>query len=339
MVCPSVFSRQRSCTGRTSCDRNAPLCQELVPDVPVERFPILSRQQWLELRKPVLTASDIGAAAGLDQHRSAYTVWLEKAGLVPPQPETPIMRRGRLFEPAAEAYLQDELPDWRIARPNVFLRDLDRLIGATPDRLLEDPDEPTELVNCQIKVVARPEYEKWDGTPPLSFFLQTCCENLLLDASSGVLACLIVDAYGAELELHTVPRHKAAEERVVEIARDFWDSIVKRRPPQPDYQLDGKHLAAMFPPSKAVAAPLDLTSDNRIIEVLDSRDALKATVKAATAEIEALDAEIVDKLRGAESAFARGWRISRTMQHRGEHTVAASSFPVLRVTKLKEQVR
>ena len=82
--------------------------------------------------------------------------------------------------------------------------------------------------------------------------------------------------------------------------------------------------------------PLDLSTDNRVQEILAQREQWKAAEKGAKAAADAIDAELVEKLDGAELAIAPGWRITRKMQHRNEHIVPASDFPVLKITKQKE---
>ena len=80
----------------------------------IERRQIFGRSEWLAWRKSYLTASDIGAAAGLDEYKVRLRLFAEKRGTVPDIVETGAMRRGRLFESAALAYLQEMHPLWEI---------------------------------------------------------------------------------------------------------------------------------------------------------------------------------------------------------------------------------
>src|SRR5436190_6569491 len=131
----------------------------------VEHRQIKSREQWLLDRQPLLTASAIPAAAGLDPYKRRLHLHLEKAGLVPPEGETALMKRGRILEPAAVEYIREQFAGWSVLRPGVLLVDREHRIGATPDLLIEDPAEPG-IINCQIKVVGRPTFESWEGEPP-----------------------------------------------------------------------------------------------------------------------------------------------------------------------------
>jgi putative phage-type endonuclease len=295
----------------------------------IEIRQIKSREEWLDWRREVLTASDIGAVAGVDPFKTPLRVYAEKTTGNDFE-ENALMRRGRLFEAAAVEYLREAHPTWQIERPNEFYIDVDLKLGCTPDAFAHDGDS---RINCQIKTVSAPVFEKWDGLPPKSYLLQTACENMLTRADDGLLAVLIVSTYSAELIEFAVPRHPAAENRICDIARDFWANVKRGLVPKPDYEQDAEIIAALYPPSKEVPTPLDLSGDNRIYAALEEREQLKGDIKAAEATVKALDAEIVHKLNGAELATVDGWKITNKITHRGEYTVAAKDYPVLRVAK------
>ena len=305
----------------------------------IERFAIIDRSSWLAMRSQDLTASDIGAVIGVDPYRSALRVYAEKAGEIGAEGETNIMRRGRWLEAATLEALREELPGWRIERAGVYLRDPDVRLGGTPDALAEDPEHPERLLNVQMKVVSRPAYERdWADGPPLGYQLQTLAEGFLLDADRSLLAALVIDTYSADVFVHEVPRHAAAEQKIREIAAEFWQNIAAGRRPVPDYGKDADTIAAMFPrqePGKV----LDLTGDNRLIEILPQREFLKDRIDGDRKQLEALDAEVKYKLGDAETAELPGWRLTFREEHRKEYTVAASSRRVLRVKQIEQKDR
>jgi predicted phage-related endonuclease len=297
----------------------------------IEVRPIRSRAEWLDWRRDVLTASDIGAAAGVDAYRSRLSVYADKIGGIATE-ENDIMRRGRLFEAAAVEYLREEHPTWNIERPYNFCVDVDLKLGCTPD--VAATTETGSHINIQIKVVSAPTFDAWNGNPPKSYLLQTACENMLTKADEGILAVLVVSTYAAELHEFLVPRHPAAERRICEIARGFWENVKQGLVPAPDYHQDADVIDALFPPDVAVPVPLDLSKDNRIGTVLEEREQLKETIKAAETSIKALNAEIVHKLDGATLATLDGWKITNKLTNRKEYTVKAASYPVLLASRV-----
>lgn len=299
----------------------------------VQRRAVTTRGEWLEWRRAYLCASELGAVCGLDEYRSPLSVYAEKAGLIMNQNDSPIMRRGRNFERAALTYLNEDYPDWRVSQPHVFLFENTHRLGATPDAIVERPDY-AGIVNCQIKTIAYPSFEGWDGKPPVSYLLQVAAENMLLNADHGILAVLAVGNYTADLHVFDIPRHAGAEARICEMADDFWRDMAAGRMPSPDYKKDASTIAEMYP--APTADLIDLSNDNRLGEVLEERAVLKSSVSDMLKTIEALDVEIKFKLGEHAEAIFPGWKITLKEQTRAAFEVPESTFRVLRANKLKE---
>lgn len=301
----------------------------------VERHKVTDRQSWLALRMHDLTASDIGAAAGLDPHKSQLQLYAEKTGLLMPAADNKMMRRGRWLEPAVIEAMREEHPEWRIMQPKVYLRDPVLRLGATPDALV-DGDGPTDFLNCQCKVVSRPVYERdWSDGPPVPYLLQTLTEGLLLGAKHNLIAALVIDTFSAELYLHDVPRHEQAEQRVIQIALDFWQAVQAGVRPKADPQRDNDTLQALYPHSTPEPV-LDLTRDNMLPGLLDERERIKELVKDGERDLVAIDTEIKDKLGPHERAQLPGWKLSWKSVDYKEFTVPAATRRSLRVTKINE---
>jgi predicted phage-related endonuclease len=288
--------------------------------------------EWLAMRKRDLTASDLGAVAGIDRYRTPLRIFREKRGEVPVDPENNIMRRGRWLEPAVIFALREKHPDWTIEPAGFYIRDASIRLGATPDVIANG------TINVQLKVITRPAFERdWaDNGAPLTYILQTVCEGMLLDAERSILAALVLDTYSADLVVRDVPRHAGAEAHIRDIAVRFWDNVEAGRPPLPDYSRDREILERMYPPRPELES-LDLSTDNRIRELLDTRSRLKGEIKAAGELCDQVDAEIIDKLKGAPAARCDGWRLSWKEEHRAEYTVKESTRRVLRITETKEK--
>lgn len=300
-------------------------CHDIIP----------GSQRWHALRATVLTASDVGAAAGVDKYKTPLALWAEKTGLMPPGFENKMMRRGRWFEAAILNAIREENPDWDVDQPRVFLRDPQRRLGATPDAVAVTR-EPG-ITNIQMKLVAAPEFARsWSGGPPLSYQLQTACESMLMDAERGLLAALVIDAYNADLHLFPVPRHAAVEARIETIAAAFWDAIDNNRQPQPLFDRDAETVAAIYP-TAVPGSVVDLSGDNRLPGRLMEREELKEVIKGAETRIAEIDTEIKAKLGDAEMAELNGWRLTHKSQHRNAYMVPEKDYRVLRITHLEEQ--
>lgn len=298
----------------------------------VEVHAVTDRASWLALRSQDLTASDIGAACGLDPYKSRLALYAEKTGLLMPQGDNNAMRRGRWMEAAVLEAIRDENPDWVVDKAHVYLRDPALRLGATPDAFAQTGIVPG-LTNVQCKVVNRPGYERdWVDGPPMGYMLQTLAEGMLLDAPANIIAALVVDTYTADLFLHHLPRHPGAEERIRWVAATFWANVAAGRVPAADETQDAGVVNALYPQSEADPV-LDLSSDNMIRALLAERSTAKTIVKVEQQRVDEIDVLIKEKLGKHERAELPGWKISWKTQHKKEQIVAASTFRALRVTE------
>lgn len=304
----------------------------------IETHPITSRDQWLALRKKDVTASDIAAILGLDKYRTPARVYAEKTGEISGNADNAMTRRGRWLEPAVLEALREAHPDWDIRKATVYLRDPAIRLGCTPDFVAIRSDKT--IVNIQAKVVSKPVYEREWGDdekrePPMGYMLQTAAENMLMEVPQGIVAALVIDTFSAELQEFGVPRHADAEARIRQAATDFWDAVRDGRPPRLMYDMDAELIEARYP-SGSDANPIDLSGDNRMPELLETREALKESIKSAAERCEAIDAEIKDKLGRHAEAKLPGWKITWKDQYRSEYVVEAKTFRQLRITRKKE---
>lgn len=301
----------------------------------VRRLSMLPRSpEWFAFRARYLTASQVPAAAGLDPYMTALELYLEKTGVVVTDADNTMTRRGRHMESVGISLLMEENPDWEIRYPlNMVFADDALGLSATPDAV-GITDQPG-LTNIQIKVVAKPEFERrWNGRPPEGVEIQTLTEAMLMDVQQSLVVAVVVDAYSLDIHSFPVPRHEAAEARVKAIAAEFHDNLRTGRRPPADYGRDAKTLAKLYPVS--VPEPvLDLTGDNRLPDRLARRFELKQVIDVAQTEVDDIDTEIRDKLGEAERAVVPGWKLTLKTEHRKERMVAATSFRRLRVTKEK----
>lgn len=304
----------------------------------VERLPITDREQWLKMRLQDVTASDIGAVCGCSPFKTALGLWAEKTGGAAAQPDTPIMARGRHLEDGIINAVIEKWPERSIIKPGVYLRDPAARIGATPDAFVYeragDRSKPIGILQCKLVGSFRFR-DEWEDGVPLHYQLQALTEAMLADVPMAWLAVYEIDAYKGNLHLFEVPRHAGAEARIREAVAQFWKDTEAGRMPKADYDRDAQLLAFLKPPV-AGAAPIDLSGDNMLPEILEERERLNAEIKEREARVEQIKAEVLDKLNGAPAAVLPGWKLTNTITNRKEKLMPAASFPVLRISRRKE---
>lgn len=301
--------------------------------MPIEQIEITHRDQWLKMREPDITASVAGALLGVHDYTTALELWGLKTGrLAPDEKENEAMKRGRLLEPVAIEMVREDRPKWMVAQGKHYFRDTDRRIGATPDAFVADEEGRKGII--QVKTTTPYSFRKWmgeDGEPPqvpLWIAVQAIVEAKLTKADFAKVAVMVV-GFGLDLHILDVPIHDAVYEKLSEKVAQFWDCVEKGEELPADFSKDGEILRAMYPEDDGTE--IDLSLDNRILELVEDRISLKAQIKEREEAVKEIDAEVMEKIGDHSAALlSTGQRITWKTQHRKAYSVEATDFRVLR---------
>ena len=307
----------------------------------IERREIRSREEWLHWRMADVTASDIPAIMGLNPDRSCAKVWAEKTGLIEPGQQTEFLQFRECQEGAILRWLKRYgRPQWEVVEAETYWRDSDIRLGCTPDAMAIDPER--EGIGCvQLKTTRQDIFETdWllpDGKIiiPLGYQLQTQAEAMLTGAAWAVVVTEILGYGTGSFFVSEIELNAEAAERIRDVAVRFWADTTAGRIPRFDFDLDAEVIEALHRKPLVKEPPLDLTTDNRLPELLPKRRRRKDYIRQAEKWVERADTEIKDKIGVHETATLPGWKISWKMQQRKERIMEATQFRVLRVTQDK----
>lgn len=300
----------------------------------VERLLLNSREEWLAARKPTVGASAAAALLGVHPFLTAFGLWADKTGRLPPEggEESPPLRRGRLLEPVALKLLGEERPHWLITANTIpggqMFVDRGARLSATPDAFATDPGRPGFGL-VEVKTVEAGEFRrKWrdeegEVAPPLWVSVQAIVGAHLTGASWAVVAALVA-SYGLDLHVVDVPIHAGVIERVRAETAAFWRLVDSGKVPDADYGRDADLIRRIF--AEDDGEVIDLRTDNRLAELIAEREARKADQKSADADLKEINAEIIAKLGTASAAETAEGLLSARTVHRKEFTVAAGSY-------------
>jgi predicted phage-related endonuclease len=299
----------------------------------IERIPITSREQLFnELRPRNVGASVAGALFGAHPYVSALKLYLMHSGVEFDEPDNRVFRRGRLMEPAVALAVSEERPDWRVEKCDSYYRDPDLRLGATPDFLIHG--DPRGLGVLQTKTAAPHIYQRdWEGGATVPFWvqLQALTEAMLTDAAFAAVAVLQVDAFDMALSIIEVPRHPAAEQRIIEAVTRFWADVAAGREPAPDYGKDAE-LLKMIAPREVADKSIDLSGDNELPALLDQRAEIMTAMKGYEARKDEIETMLKFKMRDAESVVGLpDWNITWKTTHRAEYIMKAKDIRTLRI--------
>lgn len=282
---------------------------------------------WHKARGQDVTASVVGALFGVHDFVTPYELWAIKTGRDRRQDgETGAMRRGRVLEPVAVQLIREDHPDWQVeysTEAQVYYRDPERRLGATPDVIVHCPRRGKGVV--QIKSVEAGVYRrKWlddEGEPdaPLWIALQALLEAYLTGAEWAAV-CPLVVGFDVEAPVIEVPTNRlgAIIDAMTEKAAEFWQMVEEDREPPIDYGRDAALINRLY----AIGDPceeVDLTAVPHLIEAIQNRATIRRSMAALEAEATGIETYIKSLMGSAEVAHIAGGRTItwKTQKRRG----------------------
>jgi predicted phage-related endonuclease len=304
----------------------------------IECHPVVSREQWLELRRQDVTASRVGALFQVHPYETALRLYAQMTGTeFEDKPENKVMRRGRWLERVVGDAVTEVRPEWSVTPVGAYYRDPDRRLGATPDFwILNDPRGRGVLqAKSAAPSIFNSEYDGGQAVPEWILW-QLRTEMLLTDAAFGAVAVLVVDPYDMDVAITELERDGGCERELLEAVGRFWYNVKLGIEPAPDFERDAATVRALHR-REVPGQVCDLSGNNQVPELLAGRAAYLEAIRDNKARCEAIETELRFLLGDAERAEGLAdWHMTYRTEHRKEYTVPASSSRVLRIRRKKE---
>jgi putative phage-type endonuclease len=265
----------------------------------------MDRKEWLEARRSVITATDIGAIAGVSKWRSALDVFNDKMGIGPEVEENEAMRWGKALEPVvADRYAAENKV--RLIDGVFVKRDW---MGGTPDRIIIGEDGANRY-GLEIKTGSLWTAKEWgdEGTDhvPDSYLLQCAWYMALTELSRWDVAVLLG---GQDFRTYTVRRDMALEKRLIEIAAEFRERhILTGTPPEIDgSRAASEYIKQVFNKQKKDDLVAATPEQSDIAEKLIEAKAKLATIEE---EISLCENKLKAAIGDASGMVGNGWKVS-----------------------------
>lgn len=256
-----------------------------------------TREQWLEARQSILTASDCAAVLGFDPYRSAREVYVEKRGLLDkPFDETRFTRAGQKLEPVVLDFYREETGF--DVEPNGLLIELHpkySWLGATRDATATTPH--SDRRNVEAKSTGFYPGQRWgqQGTDevPERVLTQT---QIQMSCSNLELTDVPVLIGGNDFRIYHVEYSPRFVELAIERLEEFWEMVQSGTPPALDAEKDAELVKRMYRKveSETKKLPADLLDTVR--KLARARNA-KAEAEKAEKHAKAL---LLDAIGNAE---------------------------------------
>jgi hypothetical protein len=214
-------------------------------------------------------------------------------------------------------------------------------MSCTPDAFIIDPKRPGQAGALQIKSVAEQVFNStWkreDGAiePPVAVAVQAIVDATLSSCDFAYAGAIVV-GWSTAFYLVEIPLHARLMVKARELVADFWRRIVDDDPYPPNFARDGAAIAGMYADDDG--GEIDLSTNNRIVELIANREALKLRESdgaAAAKDRKPIDVEIIATLgNAARGRLADGRVVEAKTVRRGAYSVDATSY---RTVKVKEE--
>lgn len=259
----------------------------------------ITHEQWLAYRRTGLGGSDAGAIMGVSPYKSAYAVWADKLGVLPPAEDSEPMRQGRDFEDYVARRFCEET-GLRVRRNRQMLRSIDHpMMLANIDRQVIGQRAGLECKTSRDTTMRR--YK--NGEYPMEYYAQ-CLHYLAVTGWDRWYLAVLV--YGTGLLVYTIDRRDAADDISALIAAEeaFWrDYVETRSQPAPD---------ALESTTRALGAVWAAPDAGTAIDADDATDALLSRLCGLRRERKHIDEQIAEAENRVKAAMGAAEEIRGT---------------------------
>lgn len=270
----------------------------------------------IEARRRPIDSSEVAALFGLDERRSRFELWHQKAGNIP-EPELSDDQRvfwGTVLEPAIAQGVAG-LKGWKIRKVRRYIEHPSVPdMGASLD--FEILGHPRGAAPLEIRNVDSLAARNWpDGLPPLCFELQA--QHLLACLPNRSWAALGVLIGGNSPRVFEYDRHPGIIAKIEGTVAEFWRSIEENRPPQPALERDLPVVEALYSHVRPGTVQ-DLRGHRRLEALCADYESARRDETAAEKRKRAAKAEILSIIRDTETVFCEGFKVLAPERQGGE---------------------
>ena len=218
----------------------------------VQKIPIrdLSREAWLELRRHSIGGSDAAGIVGLSKWASPYSVWAEKTGQLPEQPDNEAMRQGRDLEDYVARRWSEETGNMCRRENKIIYNPQYPWAHANVDRLVVGVREGLEC-----KTTSTLDLRKFrDVEFPEQYYVQCVHYLAVTGLDRWHLAVLV---FGRGFYRYTLERSQDEIDALMRAEKEFWHLVETNTPPAIDSaDATTSALKTLYPVSRSESVDL-----------------------------------------------------------------------------------
>lgn len=264
----------------------------------------LSKEEWLNYRRQGIGGSDAASIIGLNPYSSAFSVYMDKLGLVPEIEENEAMWLGTQLEPIlAERFMQES--GLKVERRNVIYQHPEHpFMLANIDRWIVGKNAGLEIKTTNM--LNRNDFES--GDIPANYYCQCMHYIAVTGASEWWLAVAVL---GKGFHIFKVERNEDEINALIEVECGFWEyNVLKQVPPDPDGSASAANLIrSRFPQNRGdgVMVPL-FGMEGKVDRILELDEQIKTLEKESDKLKQVIELEIGEADGGRTQNHFIYWR-------------------------------
>lgn len=271
-----------------------------------------TQEEWLALRSKYVGGSDAASVVGLSPYRSAYTLWAEKLGKIPPFEGNLATEVGTFLEEfIAKKFEQETGKKVRKVNQSILNSDYPWAIANI------DRDIVGEDAGLEIKSTSELNMKSFkNGEYPATYYCQCVHYLAVTGKKKWYLAVLIGNK---EFKVFEIKRDEDEIAALMQAEKDFWDLVQKGESPVIDsLKSTSDTLTALYPTSNEDTVSL-VTYEQELAEY----SLLQAEIK----RMEERKDEIANRIKNFLGESGRGendhYKVSWTTSSRNTFDVKA----------------
>lgn len=264
------------------------------------------KQHWLDLRKPLVTSTEVAALFGCSPYLTEFELFHRKRDNLPTdfEPNERMVWGSRLEKSIAEGVAEDE--KFKIRKMDEFMFDPELRLGSSFDYAIDD-DGILEVKNVDSLVYRDGWITEWDNTEgPLHIEIQVQVELLVSGRKYAKLAAFV--GGNRVVIIHRDRDDKVCDSILLRV-KQFWNSIDNNIEPEPDFKRDAAFISKLY----KYAAPgkvMDATGNALLETLVKNYKKAGDAAKLLDEEKKGYKAQMLTIIGDAEKVIAPGFSIS-----------------------------
>jgi len=208
----------------------------------------MTKEEWLKWRNKGIGGSDASVICGVNKYKSAVELWMEKTGQLEPKEAGEAAYWGTVLEPIIREEFTKRTGLEVGIEKSILQHPYHPFMLANLDGMVIDPEKKCGYV-FEAKTANPFAADNWDLDVPEGYQLQVQHYMAVTGCTGAYIAVLIG---GNQFKYYFIERDEEIISLLIKLEKQFWDCVVKKKPPKLDgSKASSELLNRLYPKGKS----------------------------------------------------------------------------------------